>query len=302
MARPTFRFAPSPNGELHIGHALSALVGWRWARRVGGRFLLRIEDIDISRSREHFVDQIFEDLAWLGLDWEESVLRQSQRFDAYQAQARRLHDIGLLYPCFATRAEIAAAVASLDNHPTDPDGAPIYPGLHKQMDKDEADRRIAAGEAHAWRIDMDRAVPAALARAGRDHLAYTELASDTEGREVVARPERWGDAVIVRKDTPASYHLAVVTDDAHQGVTHVTRGQDIEPATDLHVLLQTLLDLPTPLYHHHALLTDTQGRKLSKRDGDIGIRELRVRGMSPTDVLAMIDGLECHGPANQLDK
>ena len=287
QGRPTFRFAPSPNGELHIGHALSALTGWHWAQRLGGRFLLRIEDIDVARARDHYIDQIFEDLAWIGLDWETPVRRQSAHFPAYRAQADRLAANGLLYPCFATRKEIAAAIADRANHPTDPDGAPLYPGQHKALSRDDIVARQGDGQPFALRLDMDRALTEALRITGGAPITYCALADDGSPSEVIARPERWGDAVIVRKDVPASYHLAVVTDDADQGISHVTRGRDLEAATDLHRLLQILLDLPAPCYHHHRLLLDDRGAKFAKRDGATSLHTLREQGLSRDAVRAM---------------
>ena len=280
-----FRFAPSPNGELHLGHALSALVGYQRARACGGRFLLRIEDIDTGRSRPQFIAGILADLAWLGVVWDEPVVLQSQRLPAYRAAAERLEEMGLLYTCFATRSEIEAA-ASGDAR--DPDGALLYPGLYKNRDPAEIVRRRGAGESFALRIDMQAAVAAAIARLGGRPLVFTELAEDGTRRTIEARPERWGDAVIVRKDTPASYHLAVVADDAWQGVTHVTRGRDLYPATDLHRLLQALLDLPAPAYHHHRLITDATGRKLAKSARDTSLHSLREGGHSPADVRRLV--------------
>lgn len=279
----TFRFAPSPNGRLHLGHALSAITGFEMAGARGGRFLVRIEDIDTNRSQPEFVAAIFEDLAWLGLDWEKPVLRQSEHFDVYRQAAGRLAGMGLLYPCFATRNEIAAAVGA--DHPVDPDGAPIYTGLHRSLRPEEVARRRDRGDPFALRIDMARAVKLASAQGDLTFLAFDEA-----GRDVVvdAHPERWGDAVIVRKDVPASYHLACVVDDARQGVTHVTRGLDLLAATDVHVLLQRLLGLPQPRYHHHRLLTDPTGRKLAKSAGDISLSALRASGCSPQDVRRMM--------------
>jgi glutamyl-Q tRNA(Asp) synthetase len=285
MNQPVFRFAPSPNGELHLGHALSALVGYERARACGGRFLLRIEDVDTGRSRPQFVAGIFADLAWLGIAWEAPVVFQSQRLSDYRAAATRLERMGLTYPCFATRAEIETVVAS---GARDPDGAPLYPGLYKDHDAGEIVRRRAAGEAFALRIDMAAAIVAAAAKLGGAPLCFTELAEDGTPRTIEARPERWGDAVIVRKDIPASYHLAVVVDDAWQGVTHVTRGRDLYPATDLHRLLQVLLDLPAPLYHHHRLITDATGRKLAKSARDTSLRSLRESGCTPADIRRMV--------------
>jgi glutamyl-Q tRNA(Asp) synthetase len=285
MVAPVFRFAPSPNGELHLGHALSALIGYERARACGGRFLLRIEDIDKGRSRPHFVAGILADLAWLGLVWEEPVVFQSERLGAYGDAARRLEGMGLLYPCFASRAEIEAAAAG---GARDPDGAPLYPGLFRGRDARELARRRAAGEPFALRIDMSRAMAAAAAMLGGTGLAFTELAEDGTARTVAADPARWGDAVIVRKDVATSYHLAVVVDDAWQGVTHVTRGRDLFAATDLHRLLQVLLGLPAPRYHHHRLITDASGRKLSKSARDTSLRSLREQGAMPADIRRMV--------------
>lgn len=280
-ARPVLRFAPSPNGQLHIGHALSAIVGHDMACRLGGRFLVRIEDIDVVRSRDAFVDTIRADLAWLGLDWERPELRQSEHFADYQAAAARLQALGVLYPCFATRAEIAAAA---DPDALDPDGTPLYPGLHKGLSAAAIARRKRAGEPFALRIDMAAALARARDRRGSEALTFTEIDEDGRPRQFAARPELWGDAIIVRKDTPASYHLAVVVDDARQGITHVTRGMDLFPATHLHRLLQVLLDLPEPLYHHHHLITDGAGRKLSKSLGATSLSGLRAEGITPAEV------------------
>jgi glutamyl-Q tRNA(Asp) synthetase len=280
-----FRFAPSPNGELHLGHALSAITGFEMARRSGGRFLLRIEDIDIGRTREDFVQGILEDLAWLGLTWEEPVLRQSKHFPVYIAAAARLEAMGLLYPCFATRGEIAAAaVPGL----VDPDGAPLYPGLHRQLSPEALARRKARAEPFAMRLDMERARILAKDRLAAASLTFTEFDAFGRSGTVEARPERWGDAVIVRKDVAASYHLAVVVDDARQGVTNVTRGMDLYAATDLHRLLQVLLDLAEPAYHHHRLVEDEGGRKLSKSAGDTSLRSLRRDGVTPAGIRRLI--------------
>jgi glutamyl-Q tRNA(Asp) synthetase len=280
-----FRFAPSPNGEMHLGHALSALVGYERAKAGGGRFLVRIEDIDQGRSRPQFVAGIFADLAWLGISWEEPVVFQSQRMPAYRAAAQRLERMGLLYPCFATRAEIEAAASEGG---VDPDGAPLYPGLYKGRDAAEIAERKARGEPFALRIDMAAATAAAAARLKGAGLAFVELGEDGAPTTVPAAPERWGDAVIVRKDVPTSYHLAVVVDDACQGVTHVTRGRDLYAATGLHRLLQVLLDLPAPLYHHHRLITDTSGRKLAKSARDTSLRSLREQGCTAADIRRMV--------------
>ena len=284
MTKPVFRFAPSPNGRLHLGHAYSALLNADFARRFDGRLLLRIEDIDTTRCRPEFGAAIHEDLAWLGLAWEQPVRRQSEHFDDYRAAFQRLKGRGLVYPCFCSRRDIATAVTCREVEagqpwPRDPDGAPLYSGTCRILSLPEIERRIAAGEPHAWRLDQ-----AALQRLMLGPYSYGRF--DREGREerVVTDPWRWGDAVIVRKDTPTSYHLSVVVDDALQGVTHVVRGQDLEAATDLHVLLQAILGLPTPLYHHHGLLLDPEGDKLAKSRQSQSLAELRAAGVTPQDI------------------
>ncbi|WP_262273317.1 tRNA glutamyl-Q(34) synthetase GluQRS [Microvirga yunnanensis] len=281
MTKPVFRFAPSPNGRLHLGHAYSALLNADFAGRFGGRFLLRIEDIDITRCRPDFEAAIHEDLAWLGLQWEIPVRRQSEHFADYRAAFLKLKGRGVVYPCFCTRRDIVQAVARREQEsgrdwPRDPDGAPLYPGTCREVPAAEAERRIAAGEPQAWRLDS-----AAAQKLRPGPHAFRRF--DRDGREetVAADPWRWGDAVIVRKEIPSSYHLSVVVDDALQGVTHVVRGQDLEAATDLHVLLQALLDLPTPLYHHHGLVLDPTGDKLAKSRQSPALSELRADGVTP---------------------
>lgn len=295
MSLPTaLRFAPSPNGYLHLGHALSALVGFRLARELNGRFLVRIEDIDQNRTREEYVDAIFEDLKWLSITWEPDVLRQSHHFATYQEAAGKLQEMGLLYPCFATRSEIAQAASAGGRTPRrDPDGAIIYPGLHRDLPPREIERRLAHGQRPAMRIRMDKAMALVASRLGNRPLTFTEMDADGQLKTVIAQPQIWGDAIIQRKDFPASYHLAVVVDDALQGITHVTRGRDLFGATDIHRLLQVLLDLPAPVYHHHPLLHDAEGAKLSKRFNARSLRDLRNSGWTPADVVeAIIRGVE----------
>jgi glutamyl-Q tRNA(Asp) synthetase len=280
---PVFRFAPSPNGYLHLGHALSALLNADLARAAGGRLLLRIEDIDEARCRPEFEAAIYEDLAWLGIAWEQPVRRQSEHYDDYRAALAKLEGQGLIYPSFESRAEIAALVAEREAKlqgvwPRDPDGAPLYPGDAKAMSPAERAARIAAGGPYALRLDM----PAAIARAGK--LTWTESG---EGA-VTADPAAWGDVSLARKDTPTSYHLAVVVDDAAQGVTDVVRGRDLFHATGVHRLLQALLGLPAPRYHHHRLILDADGRKLSKSTAATGLRELRAQGAGPADIRRLV--------------
>ena len=284
MSTPVFRFAPSPNGHLHLGHAFSALVTHDMARAAGGRFLLRIEDIDTERCSPEYEARMLDDLAWLGLEWEQPVRRQSEHFGTYAGALANLEDMGLLYPCFATRREIAERAAT---DRTDPDGAPFYPGLYKGLSKAEIRAHKDAGEPFALRLNMDKAVETARAMSG-EPLTFDEL--DPERGKTAAipvDPARWGDSVIARKDVPASYHLAVVVDDGLQGITHVTRGMDLYAATDIHRLLQTLLGLTAPTYHHHRLLTAPDGRKLSKSHRDKSLKSLRSEGLSPRDIRRM---------------
>ena len=266
------RFAPSPTGYLHLGHAFSALTAWRRARVGGGRFLLRLEDIDATRCRPEFADAILEDLAWLGLDWDGDVRVQSAHLAEYRAVLDNLSARGLLYPCFCTRAEIARSVAA----PHGPDG-PIYPGICRDLSPAGRAARIAAGTPFALRLDMARARAAIRA----------PLAFDEEGEGPVhCTPEMFGDVVLGRKDTPVSYHLCVTHDDALQGVTLVTRGIDLKPATHVHRLLQALMGWPAPRYAHHPLLTDEHGRRLAKRDLAATLRDLRARGVTAEEVRA----------------
>jgi glutamyl-Q tRNA(Asp) synthetase len=263
VAAVVTRFAPSPTGRLHAGHAFSAIRAHDFARGAGGKFLLRIEDIDRGRSRDEFVAGIEEDLRWLGLGWDGDVVRQSSRFDAYRAALGALGAAGLLYPCFCTRADIANAASA----PHGPEG-PVYPGTCRALDAATRERRMER-EPHAWRIAMDRA----LAQTGplRWH--------DAGAGDVEADPLRFGDVVLARKDAPASYHLAVTVDDAWQRVTDVVRGADLFEATHIHRLLQALLGLPTPRYHHHPLLMDAGGERLAKRRGSESLADLRAKGV-----------------------
>ena len=286
MTVPVFRFAPSPNGFLHLGHGLSALLNFDMARASGGRLLLRIEDIDQTRCRPEFESAIYEDLAWLGLAWEEPVLRQSGQMARYRAVLTQLENDGLVYPSFESRAEIARMVAQRDARgerwPRDPDGVPIYPGDARSLSRAERASRIAAGEPYALRLDMRQAV----ARVGR--LSWREIDVDGAAEEVPATPEDWGDVVLGRKETPTSYHLAVVVDDAFQGVTHVVRGQDLAAATGVHRLLQALLGLAAPVYRHHRLILDDAGNKLAKSTGATALRVLRQHGAAPADIRRLV--------------
>jgi glutamyl-Q tRNA(Asp) synthetase len=300
MTVPTFRFAPSPNGYLHLGHALSAVLNCDMARKTGGRLLLRIEDIDTTRCRPEFEAAIYEDLAWLGLGWEVPVRRQSEHLASYAAALKRLDALGLIYPSFESRTEIVRLAAERERAgpwPRDPDGVPIYPGEAKTLEGAERARLIATGEPYALRLDVAAAMQLAATRMARDPaagLTWTETGRGPNGETgtIVAAPAAWGDVILGRKDAPASYHLAVVVDDALQGVTHVVRGEDLFWATGLHRLLQRLLDLPPPVYHHHRLIRDAAGGKLSKSTAATGLRELRSAGATPADIRRRIEMTE----------
>jgi glutamyl-Q tRNA(Asp) synthetase len=283
MPPPVFRFAPSPNGYLHLGHAYSALLNYDLARRAGGRLLLRIEDIDPARCRPEFEAAIVEDLAWLGIEWETPVRRQSEHLDVYLDALNKLAAQGLVYPSFESRAEIAKLVAQREANgpwPRDPDGAPLYPGTAKLLSPGERARLIQSSAPYALRLDM----AAARERAG--DLAWAEQGEGPNGETgtVAAQPQVWGDVILARKETPTSYHLSVVIDDALQGVTDVVRGQDLFWSSSVHRLLQKLLDLPEPAYRHHRLVLDAAGSKLSKSTLATGLRELRDQGATPADI------------------
>jgi glutamyl-Q tRNA(Asp) synthetase len=287
MPPPVFRFAPSPNGYLHLGHAYSALLNHDLARQTGGRLLLRIEDIDTTRCRPEFEVAIVQDLAWLGIEWETPARRQSEHLGVYLDALNRLAAQGLVYPSFESRTEIARLVAQREAGgpwPRDPDGAPLYPGAAKLLSPGERAHLIASGAPYALRLDM----AAARARAGE--LAWTEQGEGPDGETgvVTAQPQVWGDVILGRKETPTSYHLAVVIDDALQGVTEVVRGQDLFWSTSVHRLLQKLLDLPGPAYRHHRLVLDAAGAKLAKSTNATGLRELRAGGASPADIRRLV--------------
>jgi glutamyl-Q tRNA(Asp) synthetase len=271
------RFAPSPTGYLHLGHAYAAL----FARARGERFLLRMEDIDSARVRPEYEAATREDLAWLGLSWDGLVLRQSTRFDAYRAALDRLSRDELLYPCFCTRSEIAAEIARAVEAPHGPEG-PLYPGTCRSLSTAEREDRIASGAPYALRLDTGAAAKRLPA------LVFHEEGECAEHGDITIDPLLFGDVVLARKDTPASYHLAVVADDAFQNVSLVTRGRDLLTATHIQRVLQTLLDLPVPAYAHHRLILDANGRKFSKRDQSVTLRALREADKTPDDILASL--------------
>ncbi|HEX2216471.1 MAG TPA: tRNA glutamyl-Q(34) synthetase GluQRS [Xanthobacteraceae bacterium] len=285
---PVFRFAPSPNGYLHLGHAYSALLNFDRARAAGGRLLLRVEDIDLARCRPEFEAAIYEDLAWLGVTWEQPVRRQSEHFSAYRDALATLEAADLVYATFESRGEIAGRVAALENErgswPHDPDGAPVYPGNRDEMTDRERAQRMRSGEPYALRLDMRMA----SGRVGT--LEWTETGAGPNGETgtIAAEPVAWGDVILARKDIPTSYHLSVVVDDALQEVTDIVRGHDLFAATSVHRLLQALLGLPQPRYHHHRLILDSDGRKLSKSSRSTALRALRADGLSPSTIRRLV--------------
>lgn len=274
------RFAPSPTGDLHLGHAYSALMAFDFARAHAGRFLLRIEDIDTTRCRPEFEAGILEDLEWLGLEWETPVRRQSDHFDDYAAALVRLRELGVVYRCFRTRRELAEAAASA---PHIEDGAPQAP-TPGPIEAGEEAERLANGEPYAWRLSLRYSQD--LLGEKFASLSFQEAGSGPNGEQgaIAARPEPCGDVILARRDISSSYHLAVVHDDAKQGVTHIVRGQDLFPVTPVHVLLQALLGYPTPIYVHHKLLTGPEGKRYAKRDRSLTIRALREDGVPPAEI------------------
>ncbi|MEM7697548.1 MAG: tRNA glutamyl-Q(34) synthetase GluQRS [Verrucomicrobiota bacterium] len=268
----TTRFAPSPTGHLHKGHAYSALLASHWAEQSDARFLLRIEDIDHTRCSAEHTTQIFEDLEWLGLEWELPVRIQSEHREDFEKTAETLSTAGFLYPCFCTRKDIEREIANLARAPH-PGDVPLYPGTCRRLSADERESRLSKGDPHSLRLDLDQAI---------DSIGSDLFWQDSFNGPQIAEPERLGDAIISRKDIGTSYHLAVTHDDALQSVTDVIRGVDLWESTHLHVVLQTLLGYPIPTYHHHELLTDASGNRLAKRDRSITLKQLRESGTTPT--------------------
>lgn len=285
--RFTTRFAPSPTGRLHLGHAYSAILADNAARSAGGVFLVRIEDIDRNRCRPEFETALLSDLAWLGLDCPLPVRRQSDHFDDYAAALDRLRALGVLYRCFLTRREISEQSLSAPHAPGEGIDGAIYPGPAVAMSRDEEHARIARGETFAWRIAMKYSQDLLGEEFSRLEFFERDLATNVE-RRITAHPHLHGDVILARKDTPASYHLCVVHDDALQGVTHIVRGEDLRSSTHVHVLLQKLLGLPTPVYSHHALLTGPDGKRYAKRDQSLTLAALREAGVSPAEIRARI--------------
>lgn len=272
------RFAPSPSGRLHKGHAYSALLAYRAALKNSGRFILRIEDIDTTRCKAEFTEDIYNDLRWLGLTWETPVRKQSEHFSDYSSALGKLKALDVVYPCFCTRKDIQAEIAAAERAPHGPDG-PLYPGICKKLTRVEGTQLRANNKPHAWRLNLDAALEA---------LEHPLSWHDQVYGHVPATPEILGDIVLARKDTPTSYHLSVVVDDGLQNITHITRGEDLFHATHIHVVLQKLLGLPTPSYHHHELLTDNEGVRFAKRNKSVTLNDIREHGVSSS---MLIDSL-----------
>ncbi|NKB53907.1 MAG: tRNA glutamyl-Q(34) synthetase GluQRS [Rhizobiaceae bacterium] len=286
-APPVFRFAPSPNGALHLGHAYSALVNQQICAAIDGTCLLRLEDIDQTRCTPELAQQMLDDLTWLGIDWHGEPRRQSEHFADYRRALQKLRADGLIYPAFMSRGDIRRMLAQEvdaspdENWPRDPDGSPHYPGDERNWSLDQQQAMLSKNQKHSWRLNM-----AAALQLVPDQLYWREFeeSDPAQSRNIPAKPELWGDVVLARSDTPTSYHLAVTVDDALQEVTHVVRGRDLYHATSVHRLLQVLLDLPAPRYHHHDLVIGPDGRKLSKSNGDVSLRALRRNGVDPANI------------------
>lgn len=286
MTQPVFRFAPSPNGRLHLGHAYSAILNHDLAKAAGGRFLVRIEDIDTVRCKPEYIDAALEDLRWLGLEWEEPVRRQSDHFQDYASALKFLERKGLIYPAFLSRAEIAETVGQETTEakewPHDPDGAPHYPGNERSWSTDMRNKAMSSGRLFGWRLDMAKALKTVGHR-----LFWNEVSNGRSGT-IEADPAQWGDVLLARKDVPTSYHLSVVVDDALQGISHIVRGNDLYYATSIHRLLQELLGLPVPRYFHHELVFDLSGVKLAKSAGSTSLHDMRQHGTKAEDIRAMV--------------
>ena len=282
---PKFRFAPSPNGALHLGHAYSAMLNQQMAKQLGADLLLRIEDIDRQRCTQQLEGNMLKDLKWLGFDWEGTPHRQSEHFENYANALDKLHAMGLVYPSFMTRSQIRVACAGKANWPADPDGSPHYPGIEREWSEKRARQEQSMNPHFTLRLNMERALIEV-----RHQLTWEEFDADLSPQMMhkQADPSQWGDVVLARFDTPTSYHLSVVVDDAEQAITHGVRGQDLYHATSINRLLQALLNLPAPLYHHHKLILDENGNKLSKSSQSTSIQALRALGRTPEEIKTLI--------------
>lgn len=294
MSQPIFRFAPSPNGRLHLGHAYSALLNQHMARELDGKLLLRIEDTDLVRCTPALEQRMLEDLSWLGIEWDEEPIRQSDNISTYEDIIDTLSDKGLVYPAFMSRSQIKTAIAREREKgikwPIDPDGSPLFPDYDRNLSQDERQSRIKSGDAYALRLDIEKALQFTNKELPWKKLNWIENCEgpNAEFGEIIADPSAWGDIILSRKDTPASYHLACVVDDAMQNITHIVRGRDLFWSTSIHLLLQQLLGFPTPQYHHHDLILDVHNKKLSKSNNDTSIAQLRETGTTVHDIKKMI--------------
>jgi len=294
MIKYNTRFAPSPNGYLHLGHAFSAIVGQNLANKNNGKFFLRIEDIDTGRCKRDFEDSIYDDLAWLKIKYEKNVRRQSEFFSNYESYIRRLRDLDLIYPCWASRSEIKKEIKknldSLSSWPIDPDGQYIYPGIYKEISKLKKSNMMLSGLDFSWRLDVNKAIAYAQEKYGKK-ITYNEIGLEPKGKKII-EPSLYGDFVIGRKEMPTSYHLSVTVDDAEQGINLITRGLDLYPATSIHRLLQVILNLPETSWYHHNLLREGGGIKLAKSNNSTSIKSLREKGISREKILSMVQSLE----------
>jgi len=294
MIKYNTRFAPSPNGYLHLGHVFSAIVGQNLANKNNGKFFLRIEDIDTGRCKRDFEDSIYDDLAWLKIKYEKNVRRQSEFFSNYESYIRRLRDLDLIYPCWASRSEIKKEIKknldSLSSWPIDPDGQYIYPGIYKEISKLKKSNMMLSGLDFSWRLDVNKAIAYAQEKYGKK-ITYNEIGLEPKGKKII-EPSLYGDFVIGRKEMPTSYHLSVTVDDAEQGINLVTRGLDLYPATSIHRLLQIILNLPETSWYHHNLLREGGGIKLAKSNNSTSIKSLREKGISREKILSMVKSLE----------
>ena len=294
MIKYNTRFAPSPNGYLHLGHAFSAIVGQNLANKNNGKFFLRIEDIDTGRCKRDFEDSIYDDLAWLKIKYEKNVRRQSEFFSNYESYIRRLRDLDLIYPCWASRSEIKKEIKknldSLSSWPIDPDGQYIYPGIYKEISKLKKSNMMLSGLDFSWRLDVNKAIAYAQEKYGKK-ITYNEIGLEPKGKKII-EPSLYGDFVIGRKEMPTSYHLSVTVDDAEQGINLVTRGLDLYPASSIHRLLQIILNLPETSWYHHNLLREGGGIKLAKSNNSTSIKSLREKGISREKILSMVKSLE----------
>jgi len=294
MIKYNTRFAPSPNGYLHLGHAYSALISSELAKKTGGKFFLRIEDIDLGRCKKKFEDSIFKDLNWLKIKYEKNIIKQSEHFAKYEKYIKKLRDLNLIYPCWATRSEIKKFISkksvSKSSWPIDPDGQYIYPKIYKNISKAERSNLMLSGSNFSWRLDVEKAVTLAQEKFG-NKIFFEELGLEPKGKRIL-EPNLYGDLIIARKEIPTSYHLSVIIDDAEQGINLVTRGLDIYPATSIHRLLQIVLNLPEPQWYHHNLLREQSGEKLSKTNKSTSIKSLRDKKIRNDEIFSLIQSIE----------